>query len=837
MPLEEITGTVTSIRWPVEGSDFVVGELQPTGTSRLGERIKIVGNCDQSEIGGDSDASTADSNSFQFVLTQQCSYRFFGSKTTHETYGQQFTFKSFIPVRPHTQAGVVKYLQQCDGIGIAIARALWNKFRGDAVKILREQPEVAAAAVSGLTTAKATVAAETLSALEKLEDCSIELMGLLDGRGFPKATAMKALKKWGNRATDFINHNPFLLMSFRGCGFLKCFAMHKDLGLPLNKMKVQVLCAWYSIASDTGGSTWYPRDHAEKFIRAKIGGVTVDFDKALSVGKRHGILASREICGPCKGFGWREERDLFFGDTMEKVACHTCSGDGMADDPAANQLWVTDGRRAAAESSLARKVAEMMQWRGHWPDIAGREFDHLSDHQREQLHAATSGAIGALGGGPGTGKTTSTMALVESIVRNHGNLEIAIAAPTNKAAHRCREVLHERGFNGVQVSSIHSLLGVESAEDGWSFRHGPGNPLPFKFLIIDEKSMPDLSLMNSLISAVAKGTCVLLSGDIHQLPPIGHGAPARDMLAAGIPQGTLTETWRNAGSIVEACKAIRLGMPIHFDHAIDLTAESPRNLRLVQGSGATSQKNIMAAIRELRGDPTVDPIDDVQVMVAVNKRSPVCRETLNELLADELNPNGHRIKGNPFRVGDKVVKRVKSGFFRLLAGDGSARVDADARAFISNGEFGRVREVKPASIVVEFTAPRRVVQIPITKQKDGGKRVARDNANGDNEGDGGNGGSESAGGDIQLGYAASVHSFQGSETEIGLIVWDEYPGASGPFGVCSREWATTAISRAKRYALTFGKQSTVRAICGKESLSRRKTFLQQSIEQYRRELQ
>ena len=77
------------------------------------------------------------------------SYRFYGHWVEHERHGRQFQAKTYVRVQPHGKAGVIRYLTTTcvgHGVGHATAVTLWDKFGGDAVRILREQPEVAAAA-------------------------------------------------------------------------------------------------------------------------------------------------------------------------------------------------------------------------------------------------------------------------------------------------------------------------------------------------------------------------------------------------------------------------------------------------------------------------------------------------------------------------------------------------------------------------------------------------------------------------------------------------------------------------------------------------------------------
>jgi exodeoxyribonuclease V alpha subunit len=114
----------------------------------------------------------------------------------------------------------------------------------------------------------------------------------------------------------------------------------------------------------------------------------------------------------------------------------------------------------------------------------------------------------------------------------------------------------------LTATTIHKLLGVRAGGDGWKFSFDEDSPLPYKFVVVDETSMLDTSLAASLLRACGPGTHLLLVGDVNQLPPVGHGAPLRDLLDGGVPTARLREIRRNSGLIVETCARIKDGHPL-----------------------------------------------------------------------------------------------------------------------------------------------------------------------------------------------------------------------------------------------------------------------------------
>lgn len=720
---------------------------------------------------------------------QGLTYRLFGVwDRTNEKYGPQFKFKTFVRALPHGRAGVVRYLQECRHVGPTTAGKLWEKFQSDAIRILRESPDVAAAAVSRFTVEQAAEAAEDLRRMQAVEGATVDLMDLIDGRGFPKSMLREALRMWGNEAAERLKRSPYLAMAFAGVGFKKADAFYLDLGHPPARLKRQAMCLAHAVETIGGqqGHVWVGLDQATESLRGSIGGADVKPEKAIKLATRGKLLRLRI--------------------------------------DAAGQTWLAEERKAAAEESVCRMVvdafARAKESPSIWPSLDRPEFATLSDHQRTELAKAIGGGpIGILGGSPGTGKTYTTARLIAALIAIHGKHQVAVMAPTGKAAVRCREALQANGAAEIEPKTIHRTLGVESAEGGWSFRHNESNPLPFKFLIVDEFSMVGIGLLRSLLAARGRGTCVLFVGDVEQLPPVEYGAPLRDFIAAGLPYGELTEIHRNAGTIVRACAAIRDGKPFEVDETIDLNATPPRNLMMIRtGAGAATAK-VLAMLKTIRDQSPFDAVWETMTLVAVNKRSALSRRELNPKIQAELNPSDEGLTGSPFRAGDKLIQ-LENQFLKL---DGRGDGDEN-KVLCCNGEFAKAVEVHAKKTIVEFDGagadgkPRRCV-VPRGIARDGGTDAADD-------------GDTDTGCKMDLGYAITVHKAQGSGCPVVIVCLDEYPGASGKFGVCDRSWLYTAISRAEKLCILVGTMETVRAICGRRFIWRRKTFTVELLREF-----
>ena len=712
-------------------------------------------------------------------------YLFYGSwaKYTNKRSRKvenQFRFVSFVESQPLDPDSVISYLQtKGKGCGVGRARAvkLVEKFGSSAVQVAREQPEVIAAALPGVDLANAQALAAALEIDKHREHCHIELMALMRGRGFPRKTADLAMQQWGNRAPEVIKSDPYKLMAFRGCGFKRTDQMYLQLGHSPARMKRQALCAWYSMASDSSGDTWFPIERCAALIRGQIGSAANPL-KAVTLAKRAKIVDVR--------------RDQ------------------------AGKVWVAELKKSQHEKAIAECLARAARETVELIDaelLAGTE---LRSHQVEQVSPilARKPAVWILGGSPGCGKTFTAAALIRLLGHKHGWESIAVAAPTGKAAVRITEAMKNNRVP-LRAKTIHSMLGVAAADSSgnWGFKHCESNPLPFSFIVVDESSMIDAGLMAALLKARAVGTGIIFIGDVNQLAPVGHGAPLRDMIAAGLPYAELTEIQRNSGRIVQACAEIRDGRRFSFSPRIAPSAGE--NLVVVPASGDERQIEKMLRSIDLATRAGHDRVWDIQVLCPVNKKSKISRAALNRVLQAELNPNP-AIPNCPFRVGDKLVN-TKNRFFRSIEFDAtSADVQTNEKneVYVANGELAQVLEVDGQTVIARLFNPDRTIQIYRGQQQDPDEPGQEDD-----EG-------PQTGCTFDLGYALSVHKFQGSEIPIAIVMLDQYPGAKL---VQTREYLYTAISRAKQLCLCIGQAETAYAMIGRRALWNRKTFLVEAI--------
>jgi exodeoxyribonuclease V alpha subunit len=202
-----------------------------------------------------------------------------------------------------------------------------------------------------------------------------------------------------------------------------------------------------------------------------------------------------------------------------------------------------------------------------------------NDEQKNAIELSLKKSFLVITGGPGTGKTFTLTGILRLLLRCGISItEIALAAPTAKAANRMNDSISEN-IKTIQAPSkddllllelksttIHRLLGL--TEYNRESKFSEAYPMPIKVLVIDESSMIDLFLMNTLLSSVDhRNTNIILIGDKDQLPSVDSGAVLADLISGNKSDGVayLQKTYRSVGHMLEFVHGIKnkiKGQPI-----------------------------------------------------------------------------------------------------------------------------------------------------------------------------------------------------------------------------------------------------------------------------------
>ncbi|NMA82540.1 MAG: Flp pilus assembly complex ATPase component TadA, partial [Epulopiscium sp.] len=435
-----------------------------------------------------------------------------GTWKVHPTYGEQLQITAYEKSVPKTELGIEKYLASgvIKGIGPTLAKRIVKKFGTDTLQIIEEETE-RLEEVKGISLKKAQ---EIGSIFHQQRELRTAMLFLQD-YGISPTYALKIYKKYQGQTMDVVRLNPYRLADdIFGIGF---------------KMADQ-------IAASVG-------IEKESEHRIKSG---IKYVLNEAAGSGHTYLP--------------EELLLHRSEQLLQVSAELMEN-ALIDLHLHKQIWrerVDEEKRVYlmpfyyAEQSVSKKILELASLyeaqdsekiQKRIGQIEKEQQIELAVDQRKAIQAAMESGVLIITGGPGTGKTTTINTMIALLQEEEQ--EVILAAPTGRAAKRMTEA------TGVEAQTIHRLLEIAFLQEdsrNQMFQKNEEDPLEADVVIIDETSMVDILLMNSLLKAIAPGTRLILVGDMDQLPSVGPGNVLKDLILSGcVPAVRLTEIFRQAG--------------------------------------------------------------------------------------------------------------------------------------------------------------------------------------------------------------------------------------------------------------------------------------------------
>ena len=413
----------------------------------------------------------------------------------------------------------------------------------------------------------------------------------------------------------------------------------------------------------------------------------------------------------------------------------------------------------------------------------GIEFEDL---QKQAIFEAFSSGILVLTGGPGTGKTTTLNAII-SLFENR-NLDLELAAPTGRAAKRMTEL------TGREAKTIHRLLEVEWTDgDKQQFSRNEKNPLNCDVIIVDEASMIDALLFDSLLKALRLSCRIILVGDSDQLPAVGAGNVLNDILSSDIfPSIRLKKVFRQAvkSKIVTNAHAIIKGENPDFS-----SKESDCFFLRRQDRFAVSNTVIELVSERLPNAYGFDPIRDIQVLCP-SRLTETGTVNLNNILQSTLNPNTSgkqqlAFKGIYLREGDKVMQ-IKNNYDLQYRRD-----NGEYGTGVFNGDVGFITDIDKRGGILKVRFDDRIVTYF----------------------------SEDLG-QLELAYAVTVHKSQGSEYDCVVL-----PLFDVPQKLKYRNLLYTAVTRAKKLLVAVGNDTVWTDMVANDRKTLRYTMLKQFLKE------
>lgn len=492
--------------------------------------------------------------------------KFFGSWSTHPSYGRQFKAVRAEEQKPATTAGLEKYLGSglIKGVGPKTARRIVGYFGKTTLDIFEESidqllevPGIAHKKLAGIKDAW-----EEHRAVR-------EVMLFLQGHGISTLFAVRIYKKYGNQAVALVQENPYRLADdFYGIGFFSADKVALSLGVPLDS-DVRIIAAIRHILAAS-------RDQGHCFLTSHQ--ILTQIRELLQM----------DLAGRLEPFLQTMEEENLLKTRFLEI-------DGVAATPCyyGKSLYYDELNCAEGIKRICGPLPMDEQRAQRWLAAYSQTQNiQLSPEQTAAVLGIAACRCALLTGGPGCGKTTTTRTLVQLLLAM--GLHVVLAAPTGRAAQRMGEV------TGDEAKTIHRLLEYQ----GGGFKRKKDQPLVVDCLVVDECSMLDISLTAALLDAIPDGARLVLVGDADQLPSVGAGNVLADLISSGmVPQFTLKTVFRQAGesAIIRYAHAINSGevpqIPSPFRQPA-LWMEKTDCLFLDSNEATQEQLRIIARARE-----------------------------------------------------------------------------------------------------------------------------------------------------------------------------------------------------------------------------------------------
>ena len=683
------------------------------------QQITIVGNMPQLAVGENITAK--------------------GNWTNHQIYGKQLKVESFERSLPTTTDSLLKYLSSgvIKGIGEVTAKRIIKKFGEETIKVLQFEPK-RLSEIKGISAAKALQIGQFFMEQEQIR----QTIMFLQKYGISITYAVKVWKKFGSNSIDEIKRNPYRLTDEEiNIGFKIADRVAISLGID-SQSQFRIMSGIEYVLSKAvqNGHVYLPSDILVSHTSSLLNTVSEVVENALSK--------------------MTFEESIYIENTFDESRVYL-SAFYKAEQNVSRKLNVLMNSTPKKEVANLDEVLQKVE---------GNLNIEYTKEQLQSIQLSATESILVITGGPGTGKTTLIKGIISMF--ENSDMKIALAAPTGRAAKRMTEA------TGKDAKTIHRLLETAfSIDDAHrEFKKNEQDPIEADVIIIDEVSMVDILLMNSLLKAVEQGTRLILVGDVDQLPSVGPGSVLYDIIESqSIETIRLNKIFRQAEESIIVVNAHRINkgqLPEENALSEDFFFVSRNN---PQSTSSAILELCTTRIPEKYG---LDSIRDIQVL-SPSKKGDAGVHSLNTALQQRLNPPQEGLKEKSyrnvvFRENDRVMQ-IKNNYSLpwVIFEDGKQSTHGDG---VFNGDMGIIREIdlKNSSLSVLF---------------DDGKLVEYDFDILD---------------ELEHSYAITVHKSQGSEFPAVVIALSNIP----PMLRC-RNILYTAVTRARDLVILVGYRKTM----------------------------
>lgn len=731
MEQELIYGTVAAVVFQNPENGYTVLRLH----TQDGETITVVGTVPMVAVGE------------RLSIT--------GRWISHASYGRQFEAELLERLMPESSDEILAYLSSriIKGVGERTAQRIVTAFGSQSLDVIENDPQ-RLSQVQGISLSKAKDISENF----KRQVGMRRLLEFLSVHRLPAYLAMRLYRSYGELAADALRDDPYMLAEpYFGADFAAVDAFALEINVDADdERRVEAGILFELTHNQANGHTFIPR---QKLIDATA--MLLGLEPELI---DEGVERLRQM--------GRMETDIVAGLN----ACYI---------PELYEAETYLTERISAMAAQKMEVPAVLH--SYLSQIQSESDISYAGHQVEAIRAAAEEKILLVTGGPGTGKTT-TMAGILSLFERMG-LKTQLTAPTGRAAKRLSEC------TGRDAQTIHRLLEAQfDPESGlMCFYHDEDTPLKVDAIVVDETSMVDILLMQSLLKALPQRCRLILVGDPDQLPSVGPGNLFSDLIRSGIVKTIrLTEIFRQAQEslIVMNAHAVNNGqLPELGIKDRDFFFMKRRSADALV---ATIQELCVKRLPENMG---IQP-GEIQVLSPTRKGETGTRN-LNKLLQTVLNPASPAKKEKNygeflFREGDRVMQ-IRNNYDILW----KKCDESESGAGIFNGDVGQIVSIDHQAETVTVLYEDRQAEYDFTMLSE-----------------------------LELAYAMTVHKSQGSEYR--AVILTAWPGSRY---LLTRSVLYTAVTRAKDLLIVVGNEEVIAAMVGNDCQQRRYSGLKLRLQQ------
>jgi exodeoxyribonuclease V alpha subunit len=689
------------------------------------------------------------------------SLRLEGRWKSHPQYGRQFEVQHFTTVLPATIQGIRRYLGSglIKGIGPKMAERIVAHFATDTLRVIEEEP-ARLVEVPGLGPKRT----ELITRAWEEQQAIKEVMVFLQGVGVSTSLAVRIYKTYRDAAIAVVKNEPYRLAAdVWGIGFKTADKIAQSLGIPHDspeRVKAGLQFTLSEAAEE--GHCYLPQEELLRRAAAILGVEAALVAGCLEDVVREGGLVHERLPAAERDAGAIDAGDIKKVEKLEPIDAIYLVPFHRAEVSLANGI-----RRLLHAPQERLPAFRSVDWEVAFGWLQQKTGSTLAPEQAEAVQLALTRRVAVLTGGPGCGKSFTVRSVVLLAKAKHA--KVLLTAPTGRAAKRLEELV---GVPGVAASTLHRLLQLRPGGDAAFDRD---RPLDADLVVVDETSMLDVLLANTLVKAIPPGAHLLLVGDVDQLPSVGAGEVLRDLLEAGagssagagpagsgkedIPSVWLTHIFRQAqhSGVVTNAHRINAGQ-LPVTRGLDdffLFAEDDAE--------RVAELTVDIVAHRLPKRFGLDARRDVQVLCPMHRGS-AGAGALNEKLQELLTPSRpglaeRRYGGRAYRVGDKVTQ---------------LRNNYDKEVF--NGAVGTVTglALEDQELQVLLDDGRQV-------------RYAFDELD-----------------ELTHAYAISIHRSQGSEYPCVVV-----PLTTNAWLMLQRNLLYTAVTRAKRLVVLVGSRKAL----------------------------